>query len=82
MRGPQTAKKTCKASGIGGKESVKGNRRGSLSRSIKPFFKLWKRLKNAGPSAQRFSKILAPLVFSQRFSSATHTPRIAPQIPR
>jgi hypothetical protein len=42
--------KTGKASDFGGKESVKGNRQGSLSRSIKPFFKLFQSLKNASVS--------------------------------
>ena len=35
------------AEGFGGKDSVKENRQGCLSRSIKPFFKLFKSLKNA-----------------------------------
>ena len=45
--GLQDGQKAGKAYDIGGKESVKGNRQGSLSRSIKPFFKLFQSLKNA-----------------------------------
>ena len=42
--------KTGKASDFGGKESVKGNRQGSLSRSIKPFSKLFQSLENVSLS--------------------------------
>ena len=51
-RGVRVCQKTYPAEGFGGKDSVKENRQGCLSCSIKPFFKLFKSLKNAGSLAK------------------------------
>ena len=46
--------RTCVSKSFGGKDSVKENRQGCLSRSIKPFFKLFESLKNAGSLSKNF----------------------------
>ena len=49
-----TVKKAYKSSEIGGKDSVKGNRQGFLSRSIKPFFKLFQKFEKRTQRGKKY----------------------------